>query len=171
MPSHYNHHRSLLTVYRLLLGYERTRAADHRLLITDPITGVAITLLLACVVCGQTQNSYPMLMSLRPVAVQVGQVTECEVSARYNLFGATSVFVSGVGVTGEVVPPEKKEGDKPPDANAAKPNVPKMKLRFTATPDAVPGPRDFRVVMADWPTPMRHQKVLRGCQCESLRPV
>ncbi len=86
-----------------------------------------------------------MLMSLKPVAVHVGQTTECEVSARYNLFGATKVFVSGEGVTGEVVPPEKKEGDKPPDPNAAKPNVAKMKLRFTVAADAVPGPRDFRV--------------------------
>src|SRR5262245_61808029 len=87
----------------------------------------ALALLVVGAVFAQTQNSYPMLMSLRPVAVQVGQVTECEVSARYNLFGATSVFVSGAGVTGELVPPEKKEGDKPPDANAAKPNVPKVK--------------------------------------------
>jgi hypothetical protein len=87
-----------------------------------------------------------MLMSLKPVAVPVGQTTECEVSARYNLFGATRVFVSGEGVTGEVVPPEKKEADKPPDPNAAKPNVPKIKLRFTVAADAVPGPRDFRVV-------------------------
>jgi hypothetical protein len=108
----------------------------------------AFALLVVGAVFGQTQNSYPMLMSLRPVAVQVGEVTECEVSARYNLFGATSVFVSGAGVTGAVVPPEKKEGDKPPDANAAKPNVPKIKLRFTAAPDAVPGPRDFRVMTA-----------------------
>jgi hypothetical protein len=93
----------------------------------------------------QTQNSYPMVMSLRPVAVQVGQTTECEVSARYNLFGATRVFVSGDGVSAEVVPPEKKEGDKPATP-PAKPNAPKIKLRFTATADAVPGPRDFRVL-------------------------
>jgi hypothetical protein len=94
----------------------------------------------------QTQNSYPMLMSLKPVAVQVGNVTECELSARYNLHGATSLFVSGTGVTGEVIPPEAKEGDKAPDPKAAKPNMPKIKLRFTAAADAVPGPRDFRVL-------------------------
>jgi hypothetical protein len=109
---------------------------------------VTITLLGLCVALianAQTNNSYPMLMSLKPVAVQGGQTTECEVSARYNLFGATKVFVSGEGVTGEVVPPEKKDGDKPPDPNAVKPNVPKIKLRFTVASDAVPGPRDFRV--------------------------
>src|SRR5262245_58433457 len=94
----------------------------------------------------QTQNSYPMLMSLRPVAVQVGQVTEREVSARYNLFGATRVLVSGDGVTGEVVPPEKKDSDKPQDASAPKPTVPKLKIRFSVAADAVPGPRDFRVI-------------------------
>ncbi len=103
---------------------------------------IAVALLFA-EVRGQTQNSYPMLMSLRPVAVQVGQVTECEVSARYNLHGAYMVLVAGEGVTGEVVQPEKKEGEKPPDK---KPNVPRAKLRFTATADAVPGPRDFRLI-------------------------
>src|SRR5690242_5831281 len=39
------------------------------------------------------QTSYPMLMSLKPLAVQIGATTECEVSARYNLFGAYQVFV------------------------------------------------------------------------------
>lgn len=107
---------------------------------------IIFSVLASSLAFGQTQNSYPMLMSLRPVGVQVGQTTECEVSARYNLFGASKVFVSGEGVTGDVVPPEKKEGDKPPDPNAAKPNFPKMKLRFAVAADAVPGPRDFRVM-------------------------
>jgi hypothetical protein len=103
---------------------------------------IALALMLA-EVRAQTQNSYPMLMSLRPVAVQVGQVTECEASARYNLYGAYKVLVSGEGVTGDVVQPEKKEGEKPPEK---KPNVAKTTLRFTAAADAVPGPRDFRVI-------------------------
>lgn len=93
----------------------------------------------------QTQNSYPMLMSARPVAVQIGQTTESEISARYTLFGTSRVFVSGAGVTGEVVPLEQKAGDKPVEHNAPKPNVPKIKVRFTTAADAVPGPRDFRV--------------------------
>lgn len=91
----------------------------------------------------QTNNSYPMLMSLKPAAAQVGATTEHELSARYNLFGASRVIVSGTGVTGEVVPPEVKEGEKPPEK---KPNLPKAKLRFTVAPDAVPGVRDFRVL-------------------------
>ena len=74
----------------------------------------------------QTNNSYPMIMSIRPVAVPVGQTTECEVAARYNLHGAYKVLVSGDGVTGEVVPVEKPAEDKP----GAKPNVPKIKVRY-----------------------------------------
>jgi hypothetical protein len=88
------------------------------------------------------QTSYPMLMGVKPLAVQVGATTECEVSARYNLFGAYQVFVSGSGVTGEVVPPEAKPDDKPMDK---KPEVPKIKVRLTAAADAVPGIRTFRL--------------------------
>lgn len=94
------------------------------------------------------QTSYPMLMGLKPLAVQIGATTECEVSARYNLFGAYQVFVSGAGVTGEVVPPEVKPAEAKPGAPPAeqkKPEVPKIKLRFTVAADAVPGMRTFRV--------------------------
>ncbi|HVX11853.1 MAG TPA: PPC domain-containing protein [Pirellulales bacterium] len=94
---------------------------------------------------GMGQSSYPMLMGLKPLAVQVGATTECEVSARYNLFGAFQVFVSGSGVTGEVVPPESKPDDKPMEK---KPELPKIKLRFTAAADAVPGVRTFRLATA-----------------------
>ena len=90
----------------------------------------------------QTNNSYPMLMSLKPAATQVGATTEHELSARYNLAGATRVIVSGTGVTGEIVPGETKPTDKPADK---KPNLPKIKLKFTCAPDALPGVRDFRV--------------------------
>jgi hypothetical protein len=88
------------------------------------------------------QSSYPMLMSTKPLAVQIGATTECEVSARYNLFGAYRVFVSGSGVTGEVVPPELKPEEKPAEK---KPEVPKIKIRFAAAEDAVPGMRTFRL--------------------------
>src|SRR5260221_12751713 len=98
-------------------------------------TTVAVSLALFGSVHAQTNNSYPMLMSVKPAAAQVGQTTECEVNARYNLFGAYQVIVAGEGVKGEVVPPEKKEGEKPPET---KPNLPKIKLKFTVAPDAVP---------------------------------
>lgn len=91
---------------------------------------------------GHAQTSYPMLMGLKPLAVQVGATTECEVSARYNLFGAYQVFVSGSGVTGDVVPPEAKPDDKPMEK---KPEVPRIKVRFSAAADAVPGMRTFRL--------------------------
>jgi hypothetical protein len=82
---------------------------------------------------------YPMLMSIDPVAVQAGATAECEIAARYDLDGAYQVFISGTGVTGEVVPPPKPAEPKK--------NVPqsKIKVRFKADAGALPGPRDVRV--------------------------
>ena len=97
---------------------------------------------LAAFAHAQTNNSYPMLMSVKPAAAQIGQTTEHEVHARYSLHSAYQVLVAGEGVKGEVVPPEKKEGEKPD----TKPNLPKIKVRFTVAADAVPGVRDFRIV-------------------------
>jgi len=101
------------------------------------------------------QTPYPMLMSLEPVAAQVGQTSEHHVRSRYNLHGAYRVLVSGTGVTGEIVPPEpppeKKEADAKDEKKTEepkeekKPNIERMKIRFTVTADASPGVRDFRV--------------------------
>lgn len=107
------------------------------------LLGVFMVLLATSVVHAETTNSYPMLMSLKPVAVQIGQTNEAEVSARYNLHGASQVIVAGDDVTATVVPVEVPAGTPPP---ATKPVVQKLKLRFTVASDAVPGPRDFRVV-------------------------
>ena len=84
------------------------------------------------------QTSYPMLMSLKPVAVQVGTSSECEVQSRYTMAAAYQVFVSGAGVTGEVVPPEM-----PKDAPVLKPGekpkeLLKLKVKFTVAADALP---------------------------------
>jgi len=87
------------------------------------------------------QDPYPMLMSLSPVAAQVGQTTEHTVYARYNLDGTSEVIVSGEGVRGEVVPPEKK-----PAKDGKPPQVTSLKLRFHVTAAAMPGVRDFRLV-------------------------
>jgi hypothetical protein len=65
-------------------------------------------ILLANFANAQTNNSYPMIMSVRPTAAQIGQSTDVEVSARYNLAGASQVIVAGSGVTGEVLPDEKE---------------------------------------------------------------
>ncbi len=98
------------------------------------------TITLWCVTAS-AQTSYPMVMSLKPVAVQVGTTAECEVSSRYSMLGAFQVFVSGTGVTAEIVPPvmpELKPGEKPKD-------VTKLKLKITAAADALPGVREFRL--------------------------
>ena len=47
--------------------------------------------LIAQVSLGQTQ--YPMVMSLEPVAAQLGQTSEHTVRSRYNMFGAYRVLV------------------------------------------------------------------------------
>jgi hypothetical protein len=63
------------------------------------------------------QTAYPMLMSLRPAAVQVGQMAEVTLSSRYSMYGAYDVLVSGEGVTAEVLHPPLKVEDlaKPPN--------------------------------------------------------
>lgn len=88
--------------------------------------------------CAQT--AYPMLMSLRPVAVQAGSAAEVTVSSRYNLRGAYQVLVGGQGVAGEVLPAAEKVDDP-----AKRPTVEKLKLRFTAAANALPGVRDVRL--------------------------
>lgn len=109
-----------------------------------------VNFLLGCVAFGwacqpagaQTNNSYPMLMSLKPTAAVVGQTTEHELNARYNLAGGNGVMISGTGVRGEVVP---LETEKPEDKDRNDITSSKCKLRITCEPDALPGIRDFRV--------------------------
>lgn len=80
--------------------------------------------------------SYPMVTCISPVAVQVGQQSECEVVAQPNLQAAYQVLVTGEGVTGELVPPKPE---------AAKTPVTKLKVRFKVAPNAVLGVRDVRL--------------------------
>jgi hypothetical protein len=87
------------------------------------------------------QTSYPMLMGLKPIAVQQGTSSECEVHSRYTMLGAHTVFVSGEGVTAEVVPPQLPEL-KPGETHK---EIANLKLKFTVTTDALPGPREFRI--------------------------
>jgi len=107
---------------------------------------VAVVMAATCMsthVFAQTNNSYPMLMSLKPTAAQIGQATEHELNARYNLAGATQVLVTGEGVLGEVLPNEQ---EKPEDRGKNDVMSSKCKLRFTVSPDTTPGVRDFRVM-------------------------
>ncbi|MCA9121564.1 MAG: PPC domain-containing protein [Planctomycetaceae bacterium] len=94
-----------------------------------------LLLLIADVATAQT--SYPMLMSLKPVAAQVGQISEHTLKSRYTMLGAYDVIVTGEGVKGEIIPPEIKEGEKP--------NLQEIKIRFDVASDALPGVRDFRI--------------------------
>src|SRR6187549_115680 len=82
------------------------------------------------------QTAYPMLMSTKPVEVQVGTTAEATISSRYSLAGAYQVLVSGQGVKGEVEARDAKSED-------AKKPLEKVKVKFTATKDAQPGVRDF----------------------------
>lgn len=111
-------------------------------------------LALAGVAHAQTNNSYPMLMSVHPAAAVVGQTTEHEISARYNLQGATQVIVAGQGVTAEVAPLDEKQLEEVKKAKEAgkKPNFPKLRVKFTVAADAVPGVRDFRVITPQGPS-------------------
>lgn len=100
----------------------------------------------------QTNNSYPMLMSVKPAAAQIGQTTEHEVNARYILSGADQVIVAGDGVKGEIVPEEKSDKDPKEEPKPGRRrgrgqrNASKIKVRFTVAADAVPGVRDFRII-------------------------
>ncbi len=93
--------------------------------------------------CGsilRAETSYPMLMCVRPVAVQVGQTTECEVLARYNLDGAYKVFVSGGGIRATV-----EEAKAPAKPSTAKRPRSTLKVHFQAAADALLGVRDVRI--------------------------
>src|SRR5579872_5668376 len=111
-----------------------------------------VLLALAESATAQTNNSYPMLMSVKPTAAQIGQTSECEVNARYVLSGADQVIVAGEGVKGEIVPEEKSDKDPKEEPKPGRrrcrgqKNASKIKVRFTVAADAVPGVRDFRII-------------------------
>jgi hypothetical protein len=86
------------------------------------------------------QTAYPMLMSVKPVAVQVGKSAELTISSRYTMAGAYQVLISGEGVLGEVLPSEAKPTDP-----AKKATMEKTKIKVTASDKALPGVRDVRL--------------------------
>lgn len=102
--------------------------------ILQPIAAILVILLPQLVLA---QTGYPMVMSLKPTALQVGTDSEIEFSTRYSMFGAYQVLVEGEGVSGEVLHPEKKDGETP--------SLTKMKVRFTADATALPGVRDVKI--------------------------
>src|SRR5262245_42302326 len=100
------------------------------------VLGVAVVLVAGLSV--RAERVYPMIMAVRPVAVQAGKTCEREFESRYNLHGAFQVFVSGKGVGGEVDPPAAKPGPKP--------QLTRLKVRFKTEADALPGMRDVRLI-------------------------
>lgn len=97
--------------------------------------------LLAFPLLAHAQTAFPMLMSIKPVAATVGQSSEHVIHARYTMFGAYEILVSGSGVTGEVLPVSISAEE------AAKKPLEQLKVKFHVTADALPGVRDVRVVM------------------------
>ncbi len=83
------------------------------------------------------QMAYPMVMSLKPIAVQAGKESEVEFNSRYSMLGAFQVLTSGDGVMGSVLHPEVKPGEKP--------ELTKMKVRFNVEASAMPGVRDVKL--------------------------
>ena len=103
----------------------------------------SLVLLILAVGAVQAQTSYPMLMTLEPIAIQVGTTSEMVVKSRYSMWGANKVMVSGNGVTGVIVhpePPMPKEGEE-----VKEPSLTSLTVTFTASPDAQPGVRDFKI--------------------------
>ena len=103
----------------------------------------SLVLLILAVGAVQAQTSYPMLMTLEPIAIQVGTTSEMVVKSRYSMWGANKVMVSGNGVTGVIVhpePPMPKKGEE-----VKEPSLTSLTVTFTASPDAQPGVRDFKI--------------------------
>jgi hypothetical protein len=100
----------------------------------------SIVALFALATLSRADTFYPMLMSIGPVAVQVGTTSEVEVVGLYNYAGAYKVFVTGSGVVGEIDPPKVD-----PKAPAAKAPQSKLKVRFKVDATALPGVREVRI--------------------------
>ncbi len=101
---------------------------------------ILLTAALVGVSSASAQTSYPMIMSVSPVAAQVGQTSEHTLESRYSMYGAYRVLISGAGVTGEIA--TKMELDK----DGKEPSLTKIKLKFTVADIALPGVREFRIV-------------------------
>ena len=72
-------------------------------------------------------GSYPMIMGIKPVAIQVGTSAELVVQSRYSMDDSYRVMISGSGVTGEIIeahskPVVRTNGKRPlPKRRSARP--------------------------------------------------
>jgi hypothetical protein len=82
--------------------------------------------------------------SVSPLAIQVGQTSEhtISVSRYYRIREANRVMVTGKGVSAVVVLPKKLTSSE--QENDSRYNK-VVRIRFTASPQAIPGIRDFRI--------------------------
>ncbi len=114
------------------------------------VTLAAFALFLACSTLS-TAGSYPMIMGIKPVAIQVGTSADLVVQSRYSMDDSYRVLVSGSGITGEIIEahskPETRPNRKRPPAKRAKrvAALESMPVRFHAASDALPGIRDIRL--------------------------
>jgi hypothetical protein len=96
------------------------------------------------IVQAQTDQSYAMLLSAHPPAIQAGTSADITVTSFYHQRDAYQVLISGSGLRAEPLPePTLKPGEKLP---ANRRTVFRRTYRFTASADAEPGVREFRVV-------------------------
>ena len=105
----------------------------------------------------EARTFYPMITKIAPAAVRTGEATVCEITAEHGWHAPSAVFVTGKGVTGEVVPLELKAGEQPPA-----PGGDLVRVRFTTTADAVPGIRDIRLMTARGPSTLGQIVVVRS---------
>lgn len=94
------------------------------------------------------QTSYPMLTRIDPVAVTRGTTAEVSIVAVQDIGDATGLLFEGSGLSAEVIPPAPV-----PEADAQartkgepKPSVRPLRAKLTVAADAIPGPRECRVV-------------------------
>jgi hypothetical protein len=96
-------------------------------------------------------GTYPMIMGIKPVAIQVGTSGDLVVQSRYSMDDSCRVLVSGSGVTGEIIEahakPEPRSNAKRPAAKRPKraAGLASLPVRFHAASDALPGIRDIRL--------------------------
>lgn len=84
------------------------------------------------------QQAYPMLMSIEPIAAQIGNTSDHAIKSRYTMEGTYRVIVSGEGVTAEVIASD-------PASEPAKSPVQSLAVRFVVADDALPGVRQVRL--------------------------
>jgi hypothetical protein len=87
------------------------------------------------------QVSYPMVTHCTPVAIQRGTTAEITVEGQMNFWGATAIVFEGTGLTGVPADPIA-----PLAPGAAPPQAKNAKFKVTATADAKPGVREFRII-------------------------